>query len=335
MPSTSIRTMRCVTLVVASAMASCASSDPWDDIERGRGVENRTASATTFPVEESPARDVVFTASAPLLAPRSGNPVLLRVGPVDVYASELTDAFFFFAHAQTSEILRKLVEEHLVRLEAKRLGVEVSQESVERGVRDYMQRFERELRETLGTEFDVEVYLRDELLTDRAAYEARIRRYVALGGLRDRVIRYAGARALRYEVRVITTATPEAAERALKDIEQGADFSVLHATLVPAGAGPAEGRWPLLPAHYEHPIVDAVSKLVGPGLAPIVREARNGGSIWHVVELLAIHPASERPFAELAGGIREELERRPVTRDEYLLWLLDVRTRYPVERLRP
>ncbi|MBL8896783.1 MAG: hypothetical protein JNM84_04115 [Planctomycetes bacterium] len=317
-------------------LAACGGEDRYafDDPARRPAVA-RPVEAPGTERELLPLSGVSIGADDALFSASEAASDLARVEGETVRAEELLDALLFFQREATQELLRKTIEFRLVRLEARRLGARLPVAILEAEEAAFLRRAEEEVKRFGDGSQSFEAYLRGELASDPAHYARSLRRFLALGLLRDRVIRADQLQRERLVVRGLSLRERALAERAWQDLRDGASFELLALQLDPEAPAERRGLWPALPLDDPHPIVGTFGRQELQGFQPPIEQQVGSGSVWHVVELVHRLPADPRSFEELAPEIEASLAAQPVGREEYLVWLRGALRRWRVEGPEP
>ncbi|MBK9384104.1 MAG: hypothetical protein IPN34_04705 [Planctomycetes bacterium] len=318
------------------ALCGCGGDDRYafDDPTR-RAPASRPAAAPGSEHELPPLTGQSVDADDPLFIATEAQGELARVEGEAIRAEELLDALLFFQREATQELLRKTIEFRLVRLEARRLSARVPVARLEAEEAGFLRRAEEEVKRFGDGSLSFEAYLRGELASDPALYARSLRRFVALGLLRDRVIRADQMQRERLVVRGLSLRDRALAQRAWQDLHDGASFEILAQQIDPEAPPERRGRWPALPLDDPHPIVGHFGRQDLQGFQPPIEQRLGATSVWHVVELMERLPADPRSFADLAPEIEVSLAAQPVGREEYLVWLRGALRRWRIEGPEP
>jgi hypothetical protein len=314
------------------ALASCGGENRYafdDPARRGGGAARPVEPERAEPI--LPLEGASIGPEDPLFDASEAVGDLARVEGAEVRAEELLDALLFFQRESTQEVLRKTVELRLVRLEARRLGARLPADTLAAAEAAFLARAEEEVKRFGDGSLSFEAYLREELASDPESYARSLRRFLALELLRDRVIRVDQRQRERLVVRGLSLRDRAVAERAWRDLRDGASFEILAQQIDPQGPAERRGLWPALPLDDPHPIVAHFARAETQGFQAPIEQRSGTASVWHVVELVQRLPADPRPFAEVGAEIEASLRADPVSREEYLVWLRGALRRWRVE----
>lgn len=322
-----------VALAGGFALASCGGEDRYafDDPARRGGPAARPSEPTSGSGELLPLVGASLGPEDPLFEVSEAAGVLARVERAEVRAGEVLDALLFFQRESTQEVLRKTVELRLVRLEAQRLGARLPTATLAAAETAFLARAEQEVKRFGDGSQSFEAYLREELASDPESYARALRRFLALELLRDRVIRADQRQRDRIVVRGLSLRDRALADRAWRDLRDGASFEILAQQIDPQGPAERRGLWPALPLDDPHPIVAHFEGREVQGFQEPIEQKAGAARVWHVVELVRRLPADPRPFAEVAAEVEASLAEEPVSREEYLVWLRGALRRWRVE----
>jgi hypothetical protein len=318
------------------ALLACSNEDRYafDDPTR-RAAAARPAEPARDEAELPVLAGANLGADDPLFEASEAGGALGSVDGDAVLADEVLDALLFFQRETTQEMLRKTIEFRLVRLEARRLGARVPLGRLAEEEAGFLRRAEEEVKRFGDGSLSFEAYLRQELASDPAIYARSLRRFLALGLLRDRVIRADQRQRERLVVRGLSVRERALAQRAWQDLRDGASFEILAQQIDPEGPEERRGVWPALPLDDPHPIVAHFQREDLAGFQEPIEQRVGSTSVWHVVELVRRLPADPRPFAEVAAEVEASLRERPVEREEYLVWLRGALRRWRVDGPEP
>lgn len=259
------------------------------------------------------------------------NRILARVGDREFRGSDLVELLFFHYPSQGADLLRKLVHDEIVRLEARRLEIAVRGEDVEAGVRDAVETLRKQVSLEYAGKKTLDQFLEKELQTTLPSYELQLRRFVLARLLFERALRFDQLREDRVVCRIVTVASRAKAEEILAKLREGADFEAIAKLESLAPNREQGGKLPPFGREYEHPIAPVAFETALGGLGGPVEEKRPGGESWfHVLRVIEKLPARLVDPADAEREIRQGLLERPVEDWEYAVWMKKMEKRYGV-----
>lgn len=327
-----------ITGALAAAVAACSAPDRFEFDQPAARTSIKPARASDVPpLGTGPAATIgaSFGADAPFLTAGEAEGALAEVEGTAIEAHEVLDALLFYQREPTQEMVRKIVELRLVTLDAERLNVRVPEAVLAAEEAKFLERARSEVKRIGDGTLSFESYLRDELASDPDAYLRTMRRYIALGLLRDRVIRADLKRRDQLYVRGLSLRDRAMAERAAADLRAGASFEILAQQLDPTAPASTHGVWPALPLDDPHPVVQTLAQSDAQGFQAPIEQRIGTTSVWHVVEIVDRQAADLRAFDEVAESIELGLREQAIQREEYLVWLRGALRRWRVDGPQP
>jgi hypothetical protein len=222
--------------------------------------------------------------------------------------------------------LNLLLASELARLEAERLGFDLTPAEVERRFARNLAGIEAQWRRVYP-ELSFERVLRDVLEVDPGRYRQRLRDETVRELVTERVVRAHTLGLRRARVRLIAVETRAEAVALRARIEAGEDFAALAREHSLDPSRESGGRLPWLPDAAASPLAQAAFG-VGPG--EVAGPLNLGGRelLLGVEEHLEPDPAQGD---ELLERVRLSLAGEPVSEGEFVAWQVAVQERHPVD----
>ena len=260
------------------------------------------------------------------------------VGAERVTKAELSDFLFARAREAWLDGPDELVDERIVGIEARALGVTVPSAALTAAVDAEVEARRRQLVERFGPSADLDASVRAYYGLDVAGWrvqvlEPRLRTRLALA----RVVRLSARMRDQVVARVIVVKDRATADAVRAKLDRGADFSLtaLEVSVDPSrnlgGVIPAIARGDLPRPELEAALFGAPPPTV---LGPL--EVPAGSAVeWHLYKVVERLPAWTGAPAALMPRLEDDLARAPVTRAEFERWSSRTRARYGVRYFAP
>ncbi|MEW6743685.1 MAG: peptidylprolyl isomerase [Planctomycetota bacterium] len=258
------------------------------------------------------------------------DPILARVGDEEVRASDLYLPLRIEWPARVDAALRDRVREIFIRREAALHDVTIGEAEVEGRLRDVLEDQARRVSEALEGRVAFEDFVRGQYGMEPEDFRRVVRRKVVASLLLERLVRYQALLEDRYELAVILVRTRVEAEELQQKLLEGASFEVLareHSTHATAASG---GRLPPLPATFKSPLTDGALALRPGEVSPVIPVSFGEETLFKILRLLEVLPASSGSFKELEAEIEAGLAARPVDGLELPAWEQRMAERYAV-----
>lgn len=255
--------------------------------------------------------------------------VVARVGDREVYVSELLSAWMLTDSVGLRDMLENLVTSRLVKGEAQRLGIELSEEFLSAEFALALSELEADLqRNKPGMRLDE--WIAGSLGLDPARYRLGIRDDVSRRLLAERVVRQFIYSQDWADVRVLVVESLEEAEAALVRLEGGEPFARVADEVSVDPSGKYGGRIP--PVVRNNSAISRLTYKTEPGAfgGPLLEEVE-GVKRWLVVKPEEFHEAIEGEWSEISEEIEASLKERPVTEPEYWLWKVEMSSTQPAD----
>ncbi|MBL9086139.1 MAG: peptidylprolyl isomerase [Planctomycetia bacterium] len=260
------------------------------------------------------------------------------VGAERVTKAELSD----FLHARFREAwldaLDELVDERIVAIEARALGVTVPAPALAAAVDAEVEARRRQLVEQFGPSADLEASVKAYYGLDVAGWRAkvlepRLRTRLALA----RVVRLSSRLREQVIARVLVVKDRPTADAVRAKLDRGADFSL---TALEVSVDPSRNLGGVIPpiarGDLARPDLEAALFGAAPGTVLGPLEVRSGAAVeWHLYKVVERVPAWGGPPSSLLPRLEDDLAKSPVTRAEFERWSSRTRARYGVRYFAP
>lgn len=261
----------------------------------------------------------------------SRDSVLAKVGEKELRGSDLAASIFFHYPSQGADLLRKLVHDEIVSLEASRLHIEIEASDLDEAVHEALETLRKQVELEYAGKKTLDRFLETDLQTTLSRYESQLRRFVLARLLFERALRIEQAQEDRLVCRVLSAASKERATELLAKLREGADFESLAKLESLAPNREQGGKLPPFGRDYEHPIAALAFETPLGGLAGPLEEKRPNGESWfHVIRVIEKIPARIVDSLDAQREIRKGLLDRPIEEWEYLHWMRRMEKRYGV-----
>ncbi len=222
--------------------------------------------------------------------------------------------------------LNLLLASELARLEAERLGFELSPAEVEQRYGRNLAGIEAQWRRVYP-ELGFDRVLRDVLEVDPARYRQRLRDETVRELVTERVVRAHSLGQRRARARLIAVETRAEALDLKARAEAGEDFSAMAAAHSLDPSREVGGRLPWLPEDPASPLARAVF-----GAAPgAVAGPLTLGGREILIAVDGFLEAEDTQGADLFERVRRSLRDEPVSEGEFVAWQVAVQERHPVD----
>lgn len=292
---------------------------------RGPSVRSLPSEVESQPVERS---DAEALPAAPR-APRSralgfgppfdgdeGDVVVARQGDFALHKRHIYDRLLEIDPRTLAEIEESLLLDAKVRRVARTLGVSVQEGELDFEVAREWARIERAYGKDARGLPSLDAYVSRLYGMDEAGFRAHVRRLAWRRKMRAYTIRYAQRMRGTILLQRFVAASRAQAERARRAIFAGGDFAQV-ATRSSRGTRARQGgRLPRLILGMEHPALALAEGVEVGGLSEI-RASEESFAFVRVVERTAPRAL---PFEACQIELRRELERRPIAREELVVF---------------
>lgn len=268
--------------------------------------------------------------SLPSAPPGDLGAEICRVDGRPVTTAALGDFVLRYMPDRAADAVDRIVDAEVVRAEAAREAVTVSDEAVRVRVDAYVEERRRDARVQYGASTDFETLLRDRWGRDLASFRADSERAVRLLLVRDRLVRLDQFREDGVEVRVLVLGSEDAARTAAKSLRDGADMTILAER-----AGLRRPASPAPAARGDIPEKDLEARLfaaaTGDVLDPVPFAGPDAATFWQVFKVTRAWRGSDAPWAAIAARVEDSLAASPVTEEEYRRWRRRAYARHSIE----
>lgn len=260
------------------------------------------------------------------------------VGDARVTKAELSDFLFERSRERWLEAVDELVDERIVRLESRRLGIVVPPSALDAAVEAEVAARTEQLRARFGDGVDLEGSVRsyygfDVATWRRTVLRPRLEVHLAL----QRVVRLSARTRDQVVARVIVVRDRAKADAVRGKLDRGADFSLVALEVsedpskATGGVIPPIGRGDLARPELEAAVTAAApGSLVGP------LEVRTAAGVeWHLYKVVDRLPAWGGAPGDQLARLEEDLRKNPLTRAEYERWRGRTRTAFGVRTFAP
>ncbi|MFO0934068.1 MAG: peptidylprolyl isomerase [Planctomycetota bacterium] len=234
--------------------------------------------------------------------------------------------------------LDELVDERIVGIEARALGVTVPPAVLVAAVDAEVDARRRQLVERFGPSADLDASVRAYYGLDVAGWRAqvlepRLRTRLALA----RVVRLSARLRDQVVARVLVVKDRATADAVRAKLDRGADFSL---TALEVSVDPSRSLGGVIPpiarGDLARPELEAALFAAAPGsvLGPL--EVATGAAVeWHLYKVVERVPAWGGAPSSLLPRLEDDLAKAPVTRAEFERWSSRTRARYGVRYFAP
>lgn len=262
----------------------------------------------------------------------AGDLVVAKMAGGEIRRSDIGDFVIRFYRDQANEALNHLVDERVIEVDVRAIGIELPAGRLEAAVEAEIAERERTVRVQFGARVDLATFLRDRHGVTLEEHRRDLHRLLRVRLLRDRLIRFHQIREDRVEARNAVFAEAEAAERAVEAVRAGADLSALARE---AGLSGETVLPPFPEDELDPPELGVAVFALGEGeVSDPIAVTGGDGTRWHVFKVVRRMPARDVGWAETAGEVEAGLVERPLMRYEYLQWARQMREKYRIEVLR-
>lgn len=281
------------------------------------------------------ARPVVSGSGGP---PTDPPPPVAAVGAERVTKAELADFVFDRFREQWLDALDELVDERIVAVEGRALGIVVPSAALAAAVDAEVEARRTQLTERFGASTDLEASVRAFYGLDVAGWrtrvlEPRLRTRLALA----RVVRLSARMREQVVARVLVVKDRAEADVVRAKLDRGADFSL---TALEVSIDPSRNLGGVIPpvarGDLARPELEAALFGAAPGTVVGPLEVRAGAtSAWHLYKVVEKVPAWGGTPVQLLPRLEDDLAKHPVTRAEFERWSSRTRARYGVKYFAP
>jgi hypothetical protein len=258
--------------------------------------------------------------------------VVVSVGDVLLRRSDVFRVLDLAAPARSAEVIRQMVLTTAAHLDARREGLDVPADLLEREVEAAL----AEQRASFALEVDeslpLEDYLRLRHGLSPEQHRAEVRRMVLASLLLERAVRLDELRSGYDTLQVAVVEQESVALEMAGQLAQGASFSVLarkHSVHPSAARG---GDLPPVPPDADAPLLAgrqdlAAGAVLGP--EPLLAGEKR---LWRLLRLVERVPATAAPWPELRERVEADLLARPLEAEELAVFEARIMDRYRVTR---
>ncbi len=200
--------------------------------------------------------------------------------------------------------------------EAKRFGIRVPDDALRLAVLRELARSRRAYAKGGGQPSGYSRYLESNYGMDEERFQDRVRFLAWRKLLRAFTVRYFSRRRGSLTLRYFVAADRDAAERARRDVRNGADFAALAKGRSQDPSAPGGGLLASIDPESGHPAVKLAGTLPRGSSSAVARIAGAKGPRYAFVRVEERLAADERPFEQQLDEIRAELARRPISAGE-------------------
>ncbi len=260
------------------------------------------------------------------------------VGAERVTKSELADFVFDRFREQWLDALDELVDERIVAVESRALGIVVPSAVLAAAVDAEVDARRKQLTERFGASADLDASVRAFYGLDVGSWRARVleprlRTRLALA----RVVRLSARLRDQVVARVLVVKDRATADAVRAKLDRGADFSL---TALEVSEDPSRNLGGVIPpvarGDLALPDLEAALFTAAPGTLVGPLEVRAGAtSEWHLYKVVEKVPAWGGPPAQWLSRLEDDLAKNPVTRAEFARWSSRTRARYGVKYFAP
>lgn len=254
---------------------------------------------------------------------------IATVDGVPVLASELLALWHNQETRRVYEYVSTIVDAHIARADARRIGLTLDPALVEQRVTDIVMQIEEKLEEQ-APGMTIREYASQRLGLDPDNYIAGLRASQSRALLVERVVRAWVLTQEHARIRVVIVTNEELAAEVTAALEAGRPFTEVASEL---SEDESASRGGLLP-----PVIRTEQLLLS-RLAFATREGGVTGPVEDGGRILWVHverfvPALEADWSQIRGTVEADLAARPLDEYEFLQWKSFVDTRHEVD-MRP
>jgi hypothetical protein len=248
--------------------------------------------------------------------------VIARVAGEEIFAGELLAFWMHNRSDEVREMLEHLVSAKLIGLEARRLGIELSDDEVDLALLQSIQEIESEIRkQDPATSFREFVEVR--LGLDSERYKSQLRWEVERKMLGERVVRSFMIGQERTELKVIVLRSKAEIEAAQARVEAGEGFEVVARELSVDPSSGFGGHIPPVLRNGTPLSALAFATPVGSIGGPLDMEGR-----WLILRVEARLDPVVGDWAAVGESVLASLRDQPLADAEYWQWKTEMRERY-------
>ncbi len=315
----------CAVLTAGSAAAGDTPGAASSPQEAG-GAPAAGAAPASAPVELLDVDDLTCAAQG-----AAGGSVLAVADGEEVRAGEVLPLLFLTHTELVYAALEQAVRRRLMVKEARRLGVHIGADQVEKSMAAVLKAQSDEFELAAGPGSDFEQYILERYGTTSQAYRAAVRDQVMEELFLARLIRYQARLEERIQVRVIVVEGFDAAREIAAKLDEGANFAALARAQSLDRSARLGGLLPPVARDCPHPLLQGAASLKPGQRAELSSIPGKSGELFRILRLEKELPADSRPYGEQAAEIERELETRALDPFELTEWDRRVRERYRIE----
>jgi len=303
-------------ILLALGLAACAAPP---QVLPEAPIEQTAVTTSDVQVREATARVLPRGIDPEILLPSSDttDDVVATVGDLSIHKRHVYEHLLKTEPAAPRRLIDVIVLDAQVAHAARRWGITLDSETVERKAAEQEKQLRTEVQRQLGVKVTLGHYLERQFGMGEEEYSQWLRTKIIRELYRQYVLRFAALREERVEVRYIVNSDPDILRDVADRVRQGASFATLairhteDANRMDGGLLPPFGRG------FDHPVAEVAFGLSPGELSDVFVREVQGSKRYYLVYCLRRIPSRDVEFSAVRDELTRDIENRPLAGMEF------------------